>query len=236
MSFIHGKNCTSLVGEFDLSGMFTNTIFVKRRQNVNTTTHGNDDMNYLSGLGEGSVSFQGLLDTAAGGSDAVLGTVADGSQRPVTISPEGASVIGQRALILHGRQGDFSPRSSVADAVRLTSGQTADGGANGGVILHPLTARTAAASYTSVDGAASSALGLVGHLHVTAFTGTTATVKIQDSADDSIWADLVTFTAATGVTYQRSSATGTVNRYLRVDLSGTFTSITFAVAAARLLI
>jgi len=236
MSFIHGKRCKSLVGEFDLSGMFTNTVFTKRRQTVNVTTHGLDDMVYLSGLGDGQASFQGLFDPAAGASDPVLATVADGSARPVTISPEGASAIGQRAHLLVGRQGTYAPRSSVQDAVRIESGQSADGGAHGGVILHPLTARTAEASFASVDNDASSPLGLIGHLHVSAFDGANAVVKIQDSANDADWADLITFTTATDVTYQRAAATGTVNQYLRVNLSGTFASITFVVAAARLLL
>lgn len=236
MAFVHGKECRSLVGEFDLSGMFTNTVFTKRRQNVNVTTHTKDDLEYLSGLGDGQVAFQGLFDPAVAASDPVLATVSDGSTRPVTTSPQGASAIGQRAHMLNGRQGSYSPRSSVQDAVRIESGQAADGGAHGGVILHPLTARTAVASFASVDGAAQSLLGLVAHLHVTAFTGTNAVVIIQDSADDTAWADLITFTTATGVTYQRATAAGTVERYLRVDLSGTFTSITFAVAAARLLL
>lgn len=90
---------------------------------------------------------------------------------------------------------------------------------------------------TGVDGTASSAFGASFYLHVTAFTGTSVTVKIQDSADNSSWADLTAggFTAATAIGWQRitTANNATVRRYLRVVSSGTFSSATFAVNAVR---
>jgi polyisoprenoid-binding protein YceI len=50
----------------------------------------------------------------------------------------------------------------------------------------------------------------VGYIHVTAFTGTTGVVKIQHSANDSTWADLITFTTISAVTQERVAVTGTV--------------------------
>ncbi|MFF0138549.1 hypothetical protein ACFYRN_19165 [Streptomyces sp. NPDC005227] len=78
------------------------------------------------------------------------------------------------------------------------------------------------------------------YLQVFALTGTSVTVKIQESSDNGVgdtWADVTggTFTAATGVSVQRlETARGqTVERYLRAVTTGTFTSATFAVAAVR---
>ncbi len=94
---------------------------------------------------------------------------------------------------------------------------------------------TTATNGTSFDQTAvSTAAGWQAYLHVFAFSGTSVTVKIQDSADNSTFADLsgAAFTAATGVTYQRITspgATDTVRRYVRAVSSGTFTSATFAV-------
>ena len=73
-------------------------------------------------------------------------------------------------------------------------------------------------------------------MHVTAFSGfTTATVKIQHSTDASSWADLITFTAFTGATWERKAVANgtTVNRYVRAvtDVTGTGTT-TFLVAFA----
>lgn len=61
--------------------------------------------------------------------------------------------------------------------------------------------------------------GAAGYLQVTAFSGFTGFVaKVQDSADDVTYADLVTFTDVTsGPTAQRVAVSGQVDRYLSVD-------------------
>ena len=67
-------------------------------------------------------------------------------------------------------------------------------------------------------GAASTANGGVAHLHITANSNSGTTVaKVQGSANNSTWADLVTFTTvAIGTTAtQRSIVSGSVPRYLR---------------------
>jgi hypothetical protein len=85
-----------------------------------------------------------------------------------------------------------------------------------------------------------SLFGLQAYLHVFAFTGTSVTVKLQESSDNGVgdtWTDVVggSFTAATGVGAQRiETARGqTVERYLRAVTTGTFTNAVFAVSAVR---
>jgi hypothetical protein len=120
----------------------------------------------------------------------------------------------------------------VADLVKL--GGTLKGNGRPGLmarLLHPLGAETGAGSGTSVDNAASSANGGRGNLHVTAATGS-GTVKVQHSTDNAVWADLVTFTAATGATSETKEVTGTVNRYLRAN-HAPGTSITYVLGFAR---
>lgn len=94
----------------------------------------------------------------------------------------------------------------------------------------------AAGNGTSVDHTTvSTAFGWAVYLHVFAFTGTSITVKIQDSANDSAWTDLsgATFVAATAIGAQRISAgatsTATVRRYIRLVSTGTFSNAIFAV-------
>ena len=83
-----------------------------------------------------------------------------------------------------------------------------------------------------------SAFGAQAYLQVTSFTGTSVTVTVKDSADNS------SFTAVTGLTFpaataapntQRlaTAATATIRRYLQVDTTGTFSSATFAVVLNR---
>lgn len=112
--------------------------------------------------------------------------------------------------------------------VQLTAGKRSDSTA------------TAASSSTSVDdiGSVSTAFGWSAYLQVFSFTGTSCTVSIHDSANNSTFALLsdATFTAATGVTSQRiqaASSTATVRRYLSVNTAGTFSQCTFAVLFVR---
>lgn len=99
----------------------------------------------------------------------------------------------------------------------------------------------AAGNGTSVDlgaSVASYSLGWSMYLAVYAFTGTSITVKIQDSANDSAWLDLsgATFAAASDVGVQRvqsATATDTVRRYLRIVSTGTFSNAVFSVNFVR---
>jgi hypothetical protein len=107
----------------------------------------------------------------------------------------------------------------------LTAGKRTDSGAANG---------------TGVDNGAASSFGLQAYLHVFAFTGTSATVKLQESQNDGAgdpYADVTGggFTAATGITSQRIITAGgqAVERWLRVVTTGTFSNLIFAVMVAR---
>lgn len=134
----------------------------------------------------------------------------------------------------------------VSDVVSVSVDAQASDGYRGGRMLRPLSASTSTGSNTAILTAGTTAAGGttgggLAHLHVTAVSSTfgSATFKVQHSTSaGSTWADLVTFTAATGVTFQRSTVSGTVKEHLRATVS-TFTlstlasSITAAVAFAR---
>lgn len=125
-----------------------------------------------------------------------------------------------------GEDGSFSfAVGALANAfglewgVQLTAGKRAD---------------TTATNGTGFDTTASAAFGAQAYLQVFAFTGTSVTVKVQDSADNVSFADVtgLTFTAATGITSERlaTANTATIRRYLRVATTGTFSNAVFAVA------
>lgn len=101
---------------------------------------------------------------------------------------------------------------------------------------------TAGTNGTGVDfgdpAPAAFSYGLQAYLHVFAFTGTSAAIKLQESSDNGVgdaWADVTggTFASVTAPTTEmlRTSRTQTVERYLRVITSGTFSNLQFAVSA-----
>jgi len=137
-----------------------------------------------------------------------------------------------------GYDGTRASDGSLSFAV---STQSDSFGLEWGIQLTPgLRTDTTATNGTSIDNAASTAFGGQFYLNLTAFTGTSVTVKIQDSADNATFADLAgaTFTAATGPTFERIAIANnaTVRRYLRVATTGTFTNAVFVVNGVRNLI
>ena len=60
-----------------------------------------------------------------------------------------------------------------------------------------------------------------------------AVVKVQDSANNSSFADQITFTSTTGQTTERIADTGTYRRYIRVASTGTFSNLVFNVILRR---
>jgi hypothetical protein len=77
-----------------------------------------------------------------------------------------------------------------------------------------------------------SAFGGQAYLSVGAFTGSSATVTLQHSADNAAWSTLAAFTAVTSAPGSQRVVVAnntTVSRYLRVITTGTFTNLKFAV-------
>lgn len=141
---------------------------------------------------------------------------------------------------LIAKQINYDP--GVAADGALTVAVSAQGSGYGLEAAKLLTAgkvtQGSAGNLASVDFGAGFSFGLQAHLHVFAFTGTSATVKLQQSSDNGgadAWADVTGggFTAATGRTTQRieTARNQAVERYLRVVTTGTFTNLVFTVTA-----
>jgi hypothetical protein len=133
----------------------------------------------------------------------------------------------------------YDPARAADGALSFGTSLQSDGfGLEWGRQLTPwLRTDTTATNGASLDHGAATAFGAQFYLHLTAFTGTSVVVKIQDSADNATFADLAgaAFTSATGPTSERIaiSNAATVRRYLRVVTTGTFTSAVFTVNGVR---
>lgn len=151
--------------------------------------------------------------------------------------------LGGESVGLVGKQVNYD--GTRGDDGALTFGVSVDANAYGLDWLTQLTAGkrtdTAASNGTGVDLLAATAFGFQAYLQVFSFTGTSVTVKLQESSDNGVgdaWADVSggAFTAATGRTVQRIqsvSDTLAVERYLRVVTTGTFSSAVFAVGVCK---
>lgn len=233
MAFIHGKSAAVLFQATDLSAFLNSWDTTLTADTAEVTCFGSGSKAYVAGGKDATISLSGFFDGAASAVDEVLAAAIAGT-KVITLAEAGVGTIGNRALVGQAIHTSYQVSAPVGDAVTISAEAQVTGGMSSGVVLADLAARTATGNTSSVDKGASSANGLMANVHVTAFTGTDITVKVAHSADNNTWADLITFTQLTAAGAENKTVTGTVNRYLRITTTGTFTSATFAVAAARL--
>ena len=249
---IHGKDSAVLFDGFDLTAYFNSVDTSANLETAETTAFGNSAKTYLPGLSDGSVSLAGMWDAGTGSSDAVLEDALAATTTPVVSIHMGGPAIGSSAIITRADEVDYSISSPIADVAQISASLTctAENDTDQTLALSSsavqLTTGAAAAvsgfpaAGASVDNAASSALGGMAVFHITqnSGNGTNYLCKVQHSANDSSWADLITFSVVEDAVLGSGFATcsGTVNRYTRAIISttgGSSGTITYTVNFAR---
>jgi hypothetical protein len=196
-------------------------------------------MERKGGLRDAGIAFISYFNPAASQAHPVLSAL---PRTDVIAAYWRGGAIGNQAAELVAKQVGYDGQRGEDGSYKLSV--DTQGNAYGLDWCHQLTAGkrtdTTGTNGTGLDLTASTAFGLQAYLHVFAFTGTNVTVTIQESSDNAVGDPYAAvtggaFTAMTGIGSQRiATARGlTVERYLRVTTTGTFTSVTFAVAVAK---
>jgi hypothetical protein len=187
------------------------------------------------GVRDGKIEWSSWFNKAAGSQHPVLSAL---PRSDIVVTYLRGRGMGSQAACLVARQTNYDGKRD--DAAVLSFGIEAVANAYGLEWGQQLTSGirtdTAATNGSSLDTAQSLSFGGQAYLQVTAFTGTDVTVKIQDSADNSSWADVtgLGFTQVTAAhTSQRLalSNTSTMRRYVRAVTvtTGGFTTASFVV-------
>lgn len=247
-TFIHGKGTSVLLDEFDLSTYFNSVDVSMSTDTAETTSFGATSKSYIVGLRDGTLSLSGMWAADTDGSDEELSALLGSATTPIVTVAYDSGTIGNRATLTKAHQTSYNISSPVADIVTVTADFNASTDATANLTLSiaqgvQLTTGSSVAfgslgNLASVDNTASSANGGVANLHVVTNTlDDAATIKVQDSTDDSTFADLITFSSVSSATAttEQKVVTGTVNRYVRATVSTSATSgaLTFHIAFAR---
>lgn len=191
------------------------------------------------GLRDGSLDYMAYFNPTANRAHDRLSLLPDGS---VISTYCRGTALGKPAASIVGKQVGFDPTRGTDASFTFSVSNVGDGYALewGEQLTAGKRTDTAATNGTGVDFAAATAFGLQAYLHVFSFTGTSCTVKIQESSDNGggdAFADVVGggFTAATGITSERiqTARNLAVERYLRVVTTGVFSECTFAVMVVK---
>lgn len=196
----------------------------------------------LGGLRDGQIAWVSYFNST--NAHTVLSALPTTDQLTTYVANAGSTtaVIGNAAACMQALQLNYDGTRAVGGAYTFAVTADADEyGLEWGQLLTPgIRTDTAATLGTALDGVASTAFGAQAYLHVFGFTGTDATVKLQDSADNSTFADV-----ASGAFAQTTTAPGwqrialsnaaTLRRYVRATTitTGGFTSLAFGVVLVR---
>jgi len=227
--FVHGYDVSGDIGALSKISGSVATIDVT---GIDKSAH-----ERIGGMRDGGIDFDAFFNPGPAANAAHL-RFAPLPATDLIITYLRGQGLGSPAAVMVGKQLDYPGKRSSSGEMTFNISTVANGfGLEWGVQATPgKRTDTTATNGASIDRGstlASTAFGAQAYLEVFSLTGTSCTVKLQDSADNSTFADLTgaAFTAATGPTAQRiaTTATQTVRRYLRVVTSGTFTSCVFAV-------
>lgn len=240
-TFRHGKGVSVFIDQYDFSTYFKDLTNSNSVETAETTAFGDSSKTYIVGLKDGGLSLSGYFEsTDSVGTDQYFSSVlGSATKQKAIVAPEGHSN-GARAMMLQSDDTSYEVSGSIGDVVGANVEFQASSGVDHGVILSSGSTVSATGNGTAVDNSASSSNGGVAYLSVPTNTRNgSITIKVQQSADNSTFTDLVTFTTVTST--QKTSerivvADGTsVARYLRVSytVAGSTGSATPTVAFAR---
>lgn len=234
MAKTSGLGDALFVGGYDLSGDIGSINRVGGSVAVlDVTAINKSAMERIGGVRDGSIEWMSYFNPATDQAHDRFSSLPT-TDVPVTYCR--GTTLGNSAACLIGKQVNYDGTRAQDGAFTFAVQAVANGyGLEWGTQLTAgKRTDTTATNGTGVDFTAATSFGWQAYLQVFSFTGTSVTVTIQDSADNSSFAAFTgsAFTAATGITTQRlvsSSTTATVRRYVRVATSGTFSNAVFSV-------
>jgi len=232
----HGKSSQLFIAGYDITPIITKIEWSDDiEMDAYAVADGTGGYHNIPGIIKGSVKVDGIFnDVYQGVLNNLLGSITNSQLIAVLGETAGDVAIAIEAVKEHR----YSWPLTITDANRLTAEfSTEDSPVDVGQLLQAKTTVTENGNGTDLDNGGTSTNGLKAYLQVFACGADDAlVVKVQsdDNADFTSPTDLVTFTAANGVTTEVKSATGTIERYLRASWSGAAPySGTFAVIIKR---
>lgn len=236
-----GLGARFLVGGYNLSG---DTGAVQRiacpRTVLDLTDITQEAPERALALKDGGIDWLSYFNPAAGRAHPVLSAL-----------PRTDTMV----MYLHRNAQDTATACMVAKQLNYDGNRTQDGGYNfalnsvsnayglewGDLLSVGIQTVTGTGGQTSLDFGAASDFGFQAYLQVTAFSGTDITFSVHSSSDNGAGDAFAavtggTFTAVTAApAWERiqTSRTEAIERYLRVNVAGTFTTCTYALAVVR---
>lgn len=222
MAFSHGINGVVFLNGADVRSYLKSFTISREQDTAETSVFALKDKQYIAGMRGSTISLEGFYDGSTVSPvaiDKLISDLFDANGANYVACLINTDAIGSAGYATTGGyNSSYEVNTSVDDAASISMEVQGSGALDRIISLHAMGAETSASgNSTGVDNAALTTAGARGHLYF-ASTDASIVVKIQHSVDNSTYADLITFTAATGRTIEvKEFATGgTINRWTRV--------------------
>lgn len=229
MPFTHGKAAVVYVEDTDLTGYLRSVSTSADVEVADASTFGDEDKAYVTGLGDATLSAEGLLEAGTDGT--VAATLGTAVKRIWQVYPAG-DAIGMAGRGMSADSAGYEVASEISDVVSFSLEAQSSVGFDRLLSHAEHAQRTASGTATVVDGAVGTNSGAVAYLNVTAISGS-AVVVLQDSADNITYADLINFGTVSATGGYRGTVAGTVDRYTRLVHTNAAGTITFVAGLGR---
>lgn len=222
MAKVSAKNGVILIGGKNFSSYAMSYDVAASANKVDVTGFTDGCQNFIPGLPSGSITLDMYWSYSTDQVHEALRTL--GATGNVSILPEGGTT-GNKAISMVSTQSNYNPRGAPNDAIKIGSllfdySGSGTGIEFGDVLQHGTTTVTATGTgvLDVTNAAATATCGAVLHIWGTALAADTYSIKVQHSADDSTYNDLITFTLNGSVLGSERIvvASGAIQKYRRV--------------------
>ena len=227
--YVEGKDMSGSANALDGAG-YSQAMLETTPLNTSAATR-------ITGLADGTLSVNGYFDTSDDAPWAEDSGKLPSSDAVVLVAL--SSAVGDPSVGMNAKEGEFNVSRSSGSAISITSSFSGNG--MGGEFGEMLTAHddthSSAGSGTVVDSGASSSSGGAGYVQVISLGSGSVVVNLQESTSSGgSYSNFMTFStvaAAAAPSAERVTMEGTVQRYIKVVTTGTFSNAKIAVAFAR---
>jgi hypothetical protein len=225
---IHGKNGRVYADEFDIT-TFTKTVSLDTSVDLSDiTTLGNNSKKYLEGLKDATMAVEGVYD---GDKDTIDNTLNEIKTGEVLYSYYPAlDTKGNIGYSFKGLRSASATQVSVTESVNFSLATQVTGGTERLQSIIAKTVITTDGVTASLDLGAGGADGAVVYLHVFGVDDE-VDIVVEDSADDTTFATLITQAGIGSVGAFRLTVAGAVDRYIRLNITGLGASETVTIQA-----
>jgi hypothetical protein len=245
VAFSHGRDSKVWFGGYDLTGYLSEANSQTAGDLAEASPFGSTVKGWVGGKSDATLSAGGFYDGSADAVDEVFAAALNGVAREMTHLIAG-DALGARGRSMTAVETQYEVTTPADGVAGISMEAQSAVGPEPVFVVHPKGAETATGEdATAVDGGATpgaTSESWAAYLHVFAVAGTgtpTLTARIQDSADNSTFADVTggAFAAKTAIGSERiaGAAGATLRRYVRSArvISGTGPSITYGIAVNR---